>query len=122
MEDKFNTNKAETDLQYRELEDYVFAELIYDISRTCCWNSSTRAMYDATMDFNITRGAGEGSCEEPLSFMMRDGAYVDFSDHADSLGLPFVNWSADEGCPQEPRVRGLHLGHGRVQLAPPLHR
>lgn len=104
MEDKFDTNKAETDLQYRELEDYVFAELIYDISRTCCWNSSTRAMYDATMDFNITRGAGEGSCEEPLSFMMRDGAYVDFSDHADSLGLPFVDWSADEGCPQENTV------------------
>ncbi|MCO4768521.1 MAG: hypothetical protein KDA24_00715 [Deltaproteobacteria bacterium] len=104
MEDKFNQDKAETDLAYRELEDYVFAELRYDDSRTCCWNSTTRAMYDAAMDFNINRTNTEGECVDPLSFMMRDGEYADFSGHADTLGLPWVAWSADEGCPQEATV------------------
>ncbi len=104
MEDKFNMSKLETDLQYRVLEDYVFAELRYDDSRTCCWNSTTRAMYDAAMDFNINRTSTEGECVAPLSFMMRDEAYADFETHADSLGLPWVAWSADESCPQENTV------------------
>jgi len=104
MEEKFNISRAETDLQYRELEDYVFAELQYETSRTCCWNSSTRAMYDASMDFNIVRTSGEGECTAPLSFMMRDGDYSDFEAHAGTLGLPFVQWSADESCPQASTV------------------
>lgn len=104
MDEKFDMSKLETDLQYRVLEDYVFAELMYDDSRTCCWNSTTRAMYDATMDFNINRTSGEGECVAPLSFMMRDEAYADFEGHADSLGLPWVAWSADESCPQQDTV------------------
>lgn len=103
MEDKFGMNALTVDIQYRELEDYVFAELVYEESRTCCWNSSTRAMYDTAIDLAVESTSGQ-VCSEPLTFMMRDGAYDDFSSHADTLGLPFVDWSADESCPQAETV------------------
>ncbi len=43
-------SKGDVDAQYRNLEDYVFAELDYTKSKTCCWNSSTSAMYAIIMD------------------------------------------------------------------------
>ena len=104
LEEHFEMSRAQVDEQYRTLADYVFAELEYDQSRTCCWNSSTSAMYDIAMDYN--RGLQEAACAEPLVFMMRDGGFETFKAHADSLGRggEWVSWSADESCPQASTV------------------
>ena len=105
MEEKFDTDRAGTDLLYRELEDYVFAELVYEESRTCCWNSTTTAMSGAVMSLNSDRvESGTDACVEPLVFMMRDGGYSEFESHADGMNVNWVAWSADESCPQENTV------------------
>ena len=106
MAEKFDKTREETDLLYRELEDYVFAELVYEESRTCCWNSSTNAMSSAVMDYNSTlvESGEDGECVEPLVFMMRDGGYAEFEAHADSTNVTWVPWSADESCPQASTV------------------
>jgi hypothetical protein len=46
----FGQTKAQVDAEHRELEDYVLGELEYTKSTTCCWNSSTSAMFDSGMD------------------------------------------------------------------------
>ena len=105
MDTEFGVSRAQVDQDYRTLADYVFAELEYEQSRTCCWNSSTDAMYQIVMDYN--RGLQESdSCQEPVVFMMRDGGYEIFKAHADSLGRggEWVDWSADESCPQASTV------------------
>jgi len=108
-EEAWTWTKEQTDLKYRKLEDYVFAELDYAQSRTCCWNSSTAAMYDIAMSLNEERQEAaqtEESCAEPVVFMMRDGGYGVFASYAESLALDdvWVPWSADESCPQEHEV------------------
>jgi hypothetical protein len=102
----FNLSKSDTDSSYRILDDYVFAELDYDKSRTCCWNSSTSAMYEIIMDYNWTHSydMNNGSCgQEPLVFMAQDGGYEIFRAHAASLGREdeWRDWKADEYCPQK---------------------
>ena len=103
-EEHFGMSRAQVDEEYRTLADYVFAELEYEESRTCCWNSSTGAMYDIAMDYNRTLQAD--ACAEPFVFMMRDGGFETFKAHADSLGRggEWVTWSADETCPQASTV------------------
>ena len=100
--------RLEVDRLYRKMEDYVFVELAYDQSRTCCWNSTTHHMYDIIMDLHEgrTQDAEEGACVEPVPFKMVDGAYDEFRAHAQSLGVEefWVPWSADESCPQETTV------------------
>lgn len=109
-------SQAEVDGEYRKLEDYVFAELVYDESKTCCWNSSTSEMYAAIMKYNRCR-LGEvqdaecsalaevdlGVCQAPLVFRGRDDArdgYQVFSDFAVANGYSWQPWSADESCLQ----------------------
>ena len=48
----FGLSPDATDAQYRVLDDYVFETLVYDDSVTCCWNSTTSAMYEIIMDYN----------------------------------------------------------------------
>lgn len=104
-EEEFGWTPYEIDQMYRNLEDYVFAELEYQVSRTCCWNSSTTSMYNIIMDLNqsYTYDAETEMCREPFVFKMVDGDYTVFSDHAAAMGLShaWVEWSADEPCPQE---------------------
>ncbi len=106
MEDKFDKTREETDLLYRELEDYVFAELTYEESRTCCWNSTTSAMSGAVMSYNsdLVESGSNGACVEPLVFMMRDGGYAEFEAHAGTMNVNWAPWSADESCPQAATV------------------
>ncbi len=103
-EEHFGQNRSAVDAAYRTLADYVFAELAYTESRTCCWNSSTADMYRIAMDYN--RELNEDACAEPVVFMMRDGAYDVFRDYAVSRdeGDLWVTWSADESCPQAATV------------------
>jgi hypothetical protein len=100
-------SKAQIDAQYRELEDYVFAELDYANSKTCCWNSSTAAMSQLIMDFNQDwiSDAATGQCREPMVFKNRDDngdGYEVFRQYAQSrgMGAQWVAWRADETCPQ----------------------
>ena len=105
----FNMTPDQTDAAFRTLEDYVFETLVYDNSITCCWNSSTAAMYDIVMDYNygLTASSQEAACLPPLVFMARDRSaendgYDIFREHAQQLGRlnEWVAWSEDEPCPQ----------------------
>ena len=98
--------RAETDAKYRKLEDYVYAELVYEQSRTCCWNSTTASMHEAIMAYAETQlqDALTGACLEPPVFKMVDGGYAAFETHAQTAGIDWVSWSADESCPQADTV------------------
>ncbi|MEE2755172.1 MAG: hypothetical protein VYA30_00870 [Myxococcota bacterium] len=107
--DEFGISRQETDRQHRTLEDYVFGELVYGSSRTCCWNSSTGAMYDMIMAHAQTTLIDEASglCQEPLVFKARNisennDGYALYRDYARSIGrdAEWIGWSPDEACPQ----------------------
>ena len=107
-------SRESVDREHRTLEDYVFAELEYEESKTCCWNSSTNAMYETVMQFNkCLLGDLEGSvcngvptagqCSDVRVFRAHanDGdGFETFRAYAQSQGVNFVPWSADESCPQ----------------------
>jgi hypothetical protein len=100
MADKFDTDGDAVDAKYRKLEDYVFGELVYEESKTCCWNKTTSAMADLILE----RAAAEqeDQCIAPTVFRFREDGYTLWSDYAESLGLgeQWVSWSEDEICPQ----------------------
>ena len=92
---------AQVDTAYRQLEDYVFNELEYSRSKTCCWNSSTSAMYDIIMD-KARADAGTGTCTTPTVFKSRSDGYKVWKDHAAALGraADWREWTEDESCSQ----------------------
>jgi hypothetical protein len=96
--------REEVDAEYRLPEDYVFAELAYDESKTCCWNQTTPDMFDIIMDFNADRiaSAGSNECMDPVVFKARNGGYDLFRNFAVATGRGDLwnDWSADETCPQ----------------------
>jgi len=100
MNEKFNMSRDEVDQQYRILEDYVFAELVYDQSKTCCWCSSTSAMHQIVMDYN--HSLMESQCVEPVVFKWVQG-YDVFQQYAEETGRghQWKPWSADEPCSQQ---------------------
>ena len=99
-QERFGISRAQTDQQYRSLEDYAFAELEYDKSKTCCWNSSTSAMFQIVMDYN--QSLMETQCVQPVVFKW-DGGYSVFEQYAEQTGRAhqWKPWSADEPCQQE---------------------
>ena len=105
LEDEISGNDVRTtDATYRTLDDYVFAELEYGRSKTCCWDSSTAAMYQIVMAYNeqhVMDAAG-GTCNEPVVFKAMGGGYQVFADFAASIGqgAAWVAWSEDEACEQ----------------------
>ena len=128
MEDEFYTNRAEVDRRYRKFEDYVFAELVYQESKTCCWNSSTSNMYEIAMELAEKTVREAGSCAPPPIFMNNNG-YGLFQSYAESIGRghEWVAWSADESCPQSGVAVDLEEEHLWVgfctivdELLPPL--
>ena len=100
----FGMSTSEVDKAYRVLEDYVFAELEYSVSKTCCWNSTTRAMYDIVMLYNkeLMESAPEGSCLFPVVFKNTNSSYEPFNGWASDNGRAgdWVDWSEDEPCSQ----------------------
>lgn len=104
MQEEYAMGVTEVDALHRTFEDYVFAELEYQKSKTCCWNRSTAAMHEIIMDLNIEAQNTAQACLEPTVFMNRadsaDGFDL-FRQHAASLGRAdeWVTWSADESCP-----------------------
>ena len=100
MDEKFDMSRDQVDEEYRILDDYVFGELVYNQSKTCCWNSTNRAMYDIIMD--LANKSQEETCKTPTVFKAEDGDYRRWADHAAAMdrGSEWVAWSADETCPQ----------------------
>lgn len=96
---------TEVDEAYRDFADYIFAELEYTSSKTCCWNSTTDDMYTIIVEYNteLVEGAhANGQCIEPVVFKARSGGYDPFHQYAIDTGRDslWVAWSEDESCPQ----------------------
>jgi hypothetical protein len=101
----FGQSALQVDSAYRTLEDYVLAELDYSHAKTCCWNSSTAAMYDIIMDLARAEKAqadANGTCVAPVVFKSRSDGYQRWSQYAASVGrgAEWRAWSEDESCPQ----------------------
>ena len=98
LDTEFGMSRTDVDAEHRSLEDFVFAELVYEKSKTCCWNSTTDAMYRSIMDLNeeLQEAAGD-ACVEPTIFKATDGGYDVFQAHDP---LVWKAWRADETCPQ----------------------
>jgi hypothetical protein len=98
------SDHAAIDKKHRTVEDFVFSELDYDSSKTCCWNSTTRAHYDTIMkwvDSEMTKAQASGVCAAPPVFKASGGGdgYTAVRAFAKSAGLPFPDkWTEDEAC------------------------
>jgi hypothetical protein len=96
---------AEIDRMHRKDEDYVLAELNYTKSKTCCWNSSTAAMYEIIMaeaNAEIAAAEAAGTCAAPTVFMNQSNGYARWQARAQQMGqaAAWKAWSEDEACPQ----------------------
>lgn len=109
----FGYDQETVDKQYRTLEDYVFAELEYSVSKTCCWNSSTAAMYEIIMGYNASLNEGAEGCPEVAVFKASGGGFGLFEAYAQSIGRgdEWVAWSADESCPQADVEEDTEVAH-----------
>jgi len=99
MQTSFGMDRAAVDAQYRTtIEDYVFAPLDYTKSRTCCWNHTTRPMFDIIMAYQAS--IATGGCVSPAVFKLTANSYDPFASFATSSGhgAEWVPWSADETC------------------------
>jgi hypothetical protein len=90
---------------YRQDEDYVLAELDYTRSKTCCWNSSTAAMYEIVMaeaNAEIAAAEAAGTCAAPTVFMNQSNGYARWQARAQQMGQAsaWKAWSEDEACAQ----------------------
>jgi hypothetical protein len=97
--------RAEIDADYREDADYFLAELEYADSKTCCWNSSTTAMYDVIADYAADEKAdaeARGVCEPLTVFMSHTDGYQRWATYAASTGrgAAWRAWTEDETCQQ----------------------
>lgn len=106
LADELQTTRAAIDEQYRTIGDYVLAELEYTKSKTCCWNSSTAAMYDIIMKKAAADKAAADAahvCTAPVVFKSRADGYKYWSDYAASIGrgAEWKAWSEDETCTQK---------------------
>lgn len=93
------------DRQYRVLDDFVLAELTYEHARTCCWNSTTPAMYEVIMAYaRDEQAAAEAaqSCAAPTVFRAETDGYARWQAKAQAMGqgAAWKAWSEDESCPQ----------------------
>ncbi len=105
LAEELGTTQAALDAEYRKLEDYVLGELEYTKSKTCCWNSSTPAMYQiivAKADADKADADQRSVCEAPVIFASRADGYKLWSDYAAALGrgAEWKAWSEDEACAQ----------------------
>ncbi|MDQ3335983.1 MAG: hypothetical protein M4D80_12510 [Myxococcota bacterium] len=100
-ESAFGQTQAQVDAAHRTLEDYVLGELEYTMAKTCCWNSSTAAMFDILMD--KARAEQGTTCVTPTVFKSQvSSGYGLWSQYAASVGRggEWRAWSEDETCPQ----------------------
>jgi hypothetical protein len=116
-ERELGMSAASIDAAYRTLEDYVFAELTYGESKTCCWNSTTSAMHTIIMDRardEMAAAEAEGTCAAPTVFMNHEDGYERWRRYAvdTGRGAQWVPWSEDETCNQRNTPRDVEADHG----------
>ena len=113
MAQHFGTDKEGVDKAHRNYEDYVFAELEYSKSKTCCWNQTTPAMYEIVMAYNVAGFEAAEQCVDPEVFKASNGGYQIFKDYAVSLGRgdEWVAWSEDEACAQKNVTNDTEVEH-----------
>ncbi|MBL9026382.1 MAG: hypothetical protein JNL21_29570 [Myxococcales bacterium] len=102
---QLGTTKDELEKKHRTLDDYVFGALVYEDSKTCCWNSTTPAMAEIVLDYARAEKEAadeEGMCVEPTVFRSRADGYELWRAHAQKLGreADWLAWSEDEPCAQ----------------------
>lgn len=103
-QDSGEYDKAKIDKEHRKLEDYVFAELDYDTSRTCCWNSTKAEHYGTVMAWaqaEMKRAETQGVCAAPPVFKASGGGdgYTAVRTFARANNMPFPEgWTEDEPC------------------------
>jgi len=95
----------QVEAENRTLEDYVFGELEYTASKSCCWNTTTPKMAEIVLDYaraEQDQAKADGVCVEPTVFKSRTDGYALWQAHATTLGLgsEWKNWSEDEPCEQ----------------------
>lgn len=103
LEREFGVTRARADELYRTLEDYVYGELEYAASKTCCWNSTNATMHEVVMDFAAAELAAAGdACVAPTVFKNHTDGYERWRRFAQETGRggAWVAWSEDESCPQ----------------------
>jgi hypothetical protein len=105
MTTSFNSTKQQVDADNRTLEDYVYAELDYTTSKTCCWDTTTSAMNDIIQQFASDEKAANdkaGVCKQPTVFKNTAGGYQVFKDYAAKIGkaADWKEWNEDEPCSQ----------------------
>ena len=93
------------DREHRVIDDFVLAELTYERSRTCCWNSSTAAMYGVIMAYaRDEQAAAEEAqtCATPTVFRAEADGYARWQAQAVAMGqgAAWKPWTEDESCPQ----------------------
>jgi hypothetical protein len=99
MSDKFGMDQTAVDNMYRTtIDDYIFAPLDYSKSRTCCWNHTTKNMYDIIAAYEATLQLT--NCTSPTVFALANNSYNPFASYAQSTGhsTDWVPWTADEDC------------------------
>ena len=105
MTTSFGKTKAEVDADNRSLEDYIYAELDYTNSKTCCWDTTTAAMNDIIQKFGEDEKATNdkaGVCKQPTVFKATAGGYQVYKDYAAKIGraADWKEWNEDEPCAQ----------------------
>jgi len=103
MQQSFGMDQLAVDTQYRVLDDYVFAPLDYAHSMTCCWDSSTSAMYDVIMaQAKADAAAADAAmvCTAPVVFAAQGGGYQHWADAATAQGKAsaWLAYHDDEDC------------------------
>jgi hypothetical protein len=99
MADSFSMDQAAVDNMYRTtIDDYIFAPLDYSKSRTCCWNHTTKPMYDVIAAY--TASLQVANCASPVVFALAHNSYDPFASYAQSTGhgTDWVPWTQDEDC------------------------
>jgi hypothetical protein len=114
-------SRAEVDAESRTLEDYVFSELEYNKSKTCCWNSTNAAMADIVLDYaNKEKAAADaaGTCKQPTVFGAHAGGFDIWKNHAASIGraADWKAWSEDEPCAQRGSQEDALGANGNVLM------
>jgi hypothetical protein len=118
----FGKSRGEVDRDYRKLEDYVFAELDYNKSKTCCWNSTTPKMAEIVLDFAAKEKAKNDEakvCKQPTPFRSTvSGRYDTWKAYAASIGraADWKEWSEDEPCAQRAVTEDAIAERGKADL------
>ena len=109
-QESFGSEILEVDQTYRKLSDYVFAPLVYEESKTCCWNQSTANMFDIIMQHAEAEIASQGdACVAPTVFKAYEGDYKLWKAYAESLdrGSEWNEGIEDEACAQRDQLEDI---------------